>query len=181
MATEVLVKSATPVCWANAGDYSSTVSGITRTHAIDLTSLANGAARQGAKADLGATRPERYSVKVGLEIDVAPVAGVFIEYYWSSSFSTTAGTGNDGGASGTDAAYKAGEEDEWKKQLTFIGSLVCTADAAGVVQIQVINEAFRPPTRYGMPVVLNKSGQALEGDAIEAFVALLGIVDEVQD
>lgn len=180
MPNEVLVKSGTPVCWANSGDYVSTVSGIARTHQLNLTSIATNAARQGDKADLGATRAERFAVKVGVEVDVAPTAGLLMEYWWSSSFSGTAGTGNDGGASGADGAYKAGEVDEWKKQLIFMGAMVLTNDAAGVVQIQTINEGFRPPTRYGQVVVVNKSGQALEGDAIEAFVALIPIVDEVQ-
>lgn len=180
MANEVLVKTSTPVVWADATDYASTLSGLTRTHQLDLTSIAAGAARQGDKADLGATRAERYSVQVGFEVDVAPTAGTLIEVYWASSFSGTAGTGNTGGASGADGAYKAGEEAEWKKQLVFVGALVCTNDAATTVQVQSINESFRPPQRYGMPVVVNGSGQALEGDAVEMYVALIPIVDEVQ-
>lgn len=166
--------------WADTTDYSATNSGYTRTHQIDLTSIANGAARQGAKADLGATRPARYAVKVGIEFDVAPTAGTEVHFYWSASASGTAATGNDGGASGSDGAYKAGEEAEWVKQLVYMGSLVCTADAATVVQMQTVNSAFVPPERYGQPVFLNSSGQALEGDAVEMFVALIGQIDEVQ-
>lgn len=180
MANEVLVKNQTPVVWADTTDYSATNSGYTRTHQIDLTSIANGAARQGAKADLGATRPARYSVIVSIELDVAPTAGNEVHFYWSASPSGTAGTGNMGGAGGSDAAYKAGEEAEWAKQLIYMGSLVCTADAATVVQRQCINSAFVPPERYGMPVVLNSSGQALEGDAVEMCVALVGQIDEIQ-
>lgn len=180
MPTEVLTKDGTPVVWADATDYSATGSGYTRTHQLDLTSIANGSARQGAKADLGATRSRSYSVHVGFEVDVAPSAGTEIEVYWSSSFAATAGTGNAGGASGADAAYKAGEEDEWKRQLLYLGSLVCTADAATTVQQQCINSFFVPPTRYGMPVVVNKSGQALEGDAVEMYVALVPNPDEIQ-
>jgi hypothetical protein len=134
VATEILVKDGTPVVWADTTDYVSTNSAFTRTHQIDLTSLANGAARQGAKADLGATRAAGYSVRVGIEFDVAPVAGVVVEFYWSASNSATAGTGNDGGCTGADAAYKAGDEDEWAKQLIHIGDLIATADAATVVQ-----------------------------------------------
>lgn len=179
MSNEVLQKTGTPVVWADTTDYSSTGSGFTRTHQIDLTSIANGAARQGAKADLGATRAAQYAVVVGMELDVAPTAGNLIEVYWSSSFSSTAGTGNDGGADGTDSAWKAGEEDEWKKQLIHLGNLVCTNDAATTVQRQCIG-FFTPPERYGMPIVLNKSGQAFEGDAVEMYVALVPITDEVQ-
>lgn len=180
MANEVLVKNGTPIAWADTTDYSATGSGYTRTAQLDLTSIANGAARQGDKADLGATRAARFAVHVGFELDVAPTAGNEIHVYWSSSASGTAGTGNSGGAGGSDAAYKAGEEAEWVKQLTYIGSLVCTADAATTVQRQCVNPAFVPPQRYGMPVVLNSSGQALEGDAVEMYVALVPLIDEIQ-
>jgi len=180
MPSEVLIKSGTPIVWADTTDYSSTLSGLTRTHQIDLTSIANGAARQGDKADLGATRAAKYAVKVAVEVDVAPTAATEIDVFWSSSISGTAGTGNDGGASGADAAYKAGEEAEWVRQLLYVGSIVLTNDAATTVQTQIINSAFVPPSRYGMPVVYNRSGQALEGDAVEMYVALLPLIDEVQ-
>jgi hypothetical protein len=179
MANEVLQKLGTPIVWADTTDYSSTGSGFTRTHQLDLTGIANGAARQGDKADLGATRAAQYAVVCGFEIDVAPTAGTLVEVYWSSSFSGTAGTGNDGGASGADAAWKAGEEDEWKKQLIHLGSMQLTADASTVVQRAVIG-FFTPPNRYGMPIVLNKAGQALEPDAVEMYVALVPIIDEIQ-
>jgi len=180
VATEILVKTGTPVCWADTTDYSSTGSGITRTHQIDLTSIADTKARQGAKADLEASGPRaaRYAVVVGIEMDVSPTAGEVVEFYWSSSYSTTAGTGNDGGASGADAAYKDGEEAEWVKQLTFLGALVLTNDAATTVQRACIG-TFCPPDRYGMPVVKNEGGQAFEGDAVEAYIALIPIVDEM--
>lgn len=180
MPNEVLRKSGTPVVWADATDYDSAGSGFTRTAQLDLTSISNGAARQGDKVDLGATRPASYSVMVGAEIDVAPTAGNRIDYYWSASFSGTAGTGNEGGASGTDGAYKAGEEAEWVKQLTFMGSLVLTNDAAPVVQRRCINPCFVPPTRYGSVIPYNVSGQALEGDAVEMYVALVPNIDEIQ-
>lgn len=180
MATEILVKTGTPVVWADTTDYSSTNSGYTRTHQLDLTSIANGAARQGAKADLGATRAARYAARLAVELNVAPTAGNEIQVFWSASFSATAGTGNDGGASGADGAYKAAEETEWVKQLIYIGSLVVTADATTTVQVQTINSMFLPPTRYGSPVVLNVSGQAFFSDAVEMFFALEPIVDEAQ-
>ena len=151
MANEILVKTGTPICWS-ATDYSSTGSGITRTHDLDLDSLADTKARQGVKASLGATRSAQYAVLAGVELSAAPTAGEVIEYYWSASYSSGAGVGNAGGASGTDAAYKDGEEAEWVKQLEFLGCLTVTADSTGVVQRQVIGR-FCPPTRYGMPVV----------------------------
>ena len=180
MANEVLVKMGTPVCWADSTDYSSAGSGISRTHQLDLTSLADGAAREGAKADLGATRPEAYAVLVGIEMNVAPTAGECVYVYWSESCSGTAGTGNSGGAAGADQAYKAAEEEEWARQLTLIGVLPLTNDAAPTVQRACINDRFNPPTRHGSVVVLNEGGQAFEGDAVEMYVALVPRTDEVQ-
>lgn len=179
MPNEVLVKNGTPVVFADVTDYSSSGSGYTRTAQLDLTSIANNAARQSDKVDLGATRAARYAVFVGIEENVAPAAGAVIEFFWSASFSNTAGTGNDGGASGADGAYKAGEEDEWKRQLTMIGQLIMTADATTVVQRGFIG-FFYPPNRYGQVIVVNKSGQAFFSDAVEMYVALVPQVDEVQ-
>src|SRR5688500_5633843 len=115
MPNDILVKLGTPIVFADVTDYSPTLSGYTRTAQLDLTSIANGAARQSDKVDLGATRASRYLVRAAIELDVAPTAGTVVDFYWSSSPSATAGTGNDGGASGADGAYKAGEEDEWKQ------------------------------------------------------------------
>lgn len=180
MPTEVLVKSGTPVVWADSTDYSATGSGFTRTAQILLESLSSGAARQGDKVDLGATRPRSYSAIVGWESGSAPTAGTRVDYYWSASFSGTAGTGNEGGASGADGAYKASEEAEWVKQLTFMGSLVLTNDGAGTVQRRCINPNFIPPTRYGMPIVHNQSGQTADSDSTQMYVALVPNVDEIQ-
>jgi len=180
MANELLQKTGTPVVWADTTDFSSTNSGFTRTHQLLLENIANNAARQGAKADLGATRARQYAVVVGIEFNSAPTAGNVVEVWWSSSPSGTAGTGNTGGAGGSDAAYKAGEEDEWKQQLQYLGSLVATADGNTTPQYQCIGY-FTPPDRYGMPVVVNKSGQTLNAtDAVEMFVALVPLIDEAQ-
>jgi len=179
VAADILIEMGAAVCWAKDGEYSSSGSGVERTHELDLTSLADGAARQGEKADLGAKRARQYGVLVGIELDVAPSAGEVVDVYWSESYSGTAGTGNAGGASGADSAYKPGEEDEWVKQLIYVGSLVLTADAAPTVQRASVG-LLSPTTRYGMPIVHNRSGQAFEGDAVQMYVALVPIVDEVQ-
>ena len=174
----ITVADGTPVVWAHGADWGAGAHGFgEETYEIDLTALADNAGRQGVKGDLGATRAPTYAVTVGIEMGAsAPTKGEVIEVYWSSSSSATAATGNDGGATGADAAYAAGGEaelNEWKAQLTYIGPLTVTADAAGTVQIKTINEAFIPPRRYGMPIVLNYSGQALDGDATKMFIALI--------
>lgn len=171
MANEILVKSGTPLVWkASGGDY-----------AITLASIAVDAARQGAKGDLGATRAARFAMTVEINMDVAITTNNIIEFYWSSSPSPTAGTQNDGAASGADAAYTgsaSGSVDETKPQLIWVDNLVLTPDADGVVQQKT--RAFSPPHRYGMPILVNKADQALEGDDDSHRITLTPIIDEVQ-
>lgn len=180
MATEILQKTGTLICFADfAADFGDG-HGIAGTEVqLSLATLADAAARQSAKADLGAVRAGQYAVRVGIEMNVAPVAGAAVYFYWSASESVTAGTGNDGGCSGADAAYQAGSEAEWVKQLTLIGVLSLTADADTVIQIATVGR-FSPPSRYGQVVVWNEGGQAFEGDDVEMFVALVPIIDESQ-
>lgn len=171
MANEVLCKSGTIIRWEAAGGE----------YVITLASIAVDAARQGAKGDLGATRAARWSVLVEINMDVAPTAGDIIEFWWSSSPSAVAATTNTGACSGSDAAYTGsagGSVDETKWQLRRIGDLVLTPDADAVVQRQVFT--FFPLERYGMPVVVNKADQILEGDDDAHRVTLTPIIDEVQ-
>ena len=179
MATEILQKVGTPIVWAADGSaYDSSDSGYTQTNTITLNSLADAAARQGDYADLGATRAAQYAVRAAIETAAAPTAGEAVYYYWSAATDATAGY--DGGCTGEDGAYKAGDEAEWVKQLQLIGVLTCTADTTGVVQTQTVGY-FSPPTRYGAPVVWNECGQAFNaGDSTGMFLALVPIVDESQ-
>lgn len=165
MSREILIKQGTSKAWkASGGD-----------HAITLASLADGAGRCGEKIDLGEAFAREYLLMVELNLDTAPTAGNTVEIYWAASHDNST---FPGGATGTDAAYKSGEEDEWKKQLLFIGALVLTNDADSVVQTQGF--VFRPPSRYGCPVIVNKSGVALEGDNDDHQLTLTPIVDELQ-
>lgn len=183
MPTEILIKYGTPIVWADLTDYSSTISGLVRTHQIDLTSLADAAARQGAKADLGITRARKYVVLIAIEFDVAPVSGAVVEIYWAGSPSVTAGNANPGGTSGADAAYTGTPGDSLGDsvyQLRWLGNLVCTSDLAPNVQYMVLSDIESEIPRYGMPVIKNESGQAFEGDAVEMYFALIPLIDESQ-
>lgn len=183
MANEILTKVGSgSVVWADhAGDFGdSPLAGNTQGQ-LTLISLADGAARQGAKVDLGATRAPKYSVTLRIEYDVAPVSGTICSLYYAPSPHATAATANPGGASGSDAAYTGTAGDSLAdslKQLDLIGVLVCTADAATVVQQQTF--VYSPSERYGMPIVFNEGGQAFEGDDIEMSVTFNPIVDEIQ-
>ncbi len=171
MANEILVKVGTSLTWqASGGDY-----------AITLASIGVNAARQGAKGDLTALRAARFAMTVRINMNVAPTAGNVIEFYWASSPSATAGTENDGAASGTNAAYTGsagGSVDETKRQLLWVGNLILTPDSDTVVQQTTF--VFSAPHRYGMPVLVNKADQILEGDDTDHQIEVTPIIDEVQ-
>lgn len=177
--SEILAKDGVPIVWADSTDYAG--DGGTRTHQIDLTGLADGSARQGAKADLGETRSQRYTVTVCIEMAVAPASKAAIDVYWAASPHTTAGKMNPGGCTGVDGAYSGTSGDgldDSLGQLLFLGSISLTADADPVLQIQCFT--LFPSHRYGMPVIDNNGGQAMHSDAIECFVSLTPLSPEIQ-
>ncbi len=185
MATnKVQYTAETAIVWADTTDYSSTVSGLTRTDQIDLTSVASGAARQGAKKDMGATRNTSYLVSVAVEFASAAASDETVDFYWAGSPSATAGNANPGGTSGSDAAYTGTSGDSLAdslKQLQYIGSLVTTADNTTTVQYGTIGILSGDALlRYGMPVVVNNSTGALVSDAVEMYVALIPINPDIQ-
>lgn len=186
MANEILVKEDTPIVWADEADYAggSQVGG-SRTHDLDLTELLFTAARQGVKADLGATRAAKYAITLSVEFKAgeAPESGETVDLYWGPSGSVTAGTANQGGLAGTDAAYTGTAGDSLAdslKQLIFIGSLILTVEVAGTPQRQTF--IFSPPTRYGQPVVVNNTDAEdfNDADAQEMYVRMVPLIDEAQ-
>ena len=140
----------TPIVWADSGDYDG--AGGARTHQIDLDSLGSPAARQGAKADLGATLGLIHTAVLRVEFDVAP-SGV-VSVHWAASNSAVAATANPGGVSGADAAYTGTAGDSLADsilQLSKIGVLFATSDADTV--IQQMAWMFFPELRYGSQVI----------------------------
>ena len=184
MANEILAKDLTAFVWAHEDDYDDTKSGLVWTHELDLTSLADAAAQQGVKADLGATRSIDYAVLACIEMAVAPAVGAGVPIYWAGSPIVTAGNANPGGTSGVNAAYTgtAGATiAEAVNQLKLIGTFYLTDDATAVLQymqVGVLRGNLVP--RFGMPVVFNEGGQAFHNDAVEMYVALLPITPEIQ-
>lgn len=180
----LLVQNGTAIVFADVTDHApATANNLgTRTAQLDLTGVADGAARQSDKVDLGATRAEVYEVHAAIEIAATPTAGDVIEFWWAPSFSATAGTANPGGVGGADAAY-AGYSSNMAaaiKQLQFIGDFVCTAQATATIQ-QARVGAFRPKHRYGTLVVRNESGAALHSDAVECSVLVSPLAGVVTD
>ena len=180
MPNSIPINEGTPIVWADiGGDFGD--SPIAGTVQITLVSLANAAARQGVKVDLGDPRAEIFEITLVIELDAAPTSGLTVDLYMASSPDGTAGVANPGGVSGTDAAYTGTAGDSLAdslKQLDFIGSLICTSDAATVVQQQSFK--YSPANRYVSPVVFNQSGQAFEGDDIEMSIIMIPIPPEVQ-
>ena len=179
MANEILQKVGTWLVLADATDFDNNPAA--DTDQIDLTSLADGAARQSAKIDFTALRAAAFNVACSFEVDVAPVSGTTIDIYFAPSISATAGNENPGGIVGADGAYTGTAGDSLAdslKQLDFIGSVICSADADPVMQNQSFT--YSPHARYGTLVVFNQSGQAFVADAAQMYVIFEPIIDEVQ-
>ena len=189
MANEVLQKVGTQVRFFVTGSFSPADAGTNFTigsptdAVLTLASLADGAGRQSAKVDLGATRARQYEVLGCVDFTgETPTAGNTVDYYWAPSTSGTAGSGNVAGNSGGDAAAPAGALGsitlaEFLDQCIFIGSLVVHDGAS--VQNGFVG-VFSPPGRYGQLVVVNNSGDAFEADDVEMHQVMNPIVDEVQ-
>lgn len=148
---------------------------------LDLTDLADGAARQSTKVDLGENRAQAYNVRCAFELAATPTAGDLIELYWAPSQHATAGTGNPGGVSGSDSAYSGYSSNlaDSVKQLILIGVFICTAQATGTVQVGEVG-IFMPTERYGTLIVKNESNAAFHSDAVEGHVVFDPIVPEAQ-
>jgi len=191
MANKILITemNGTPphISFANhAGDFSPAAAnslefGTPTDCEIVLASLADTAAAQSAKVDLGANRAQAYKVRAAFEFAATPTAGDVVELYWGASSSSTAANGNPGGVSGSASAY-AGYSSNLSasvKQLDFIGNFVCTAQTTPTVQVAEVS-IFIPSERYGVLVVKNESAAAFHSDDVESHVVFDPIVPEVQ-
>lgn len=185
MPNEVLRKVGDQICFRDSTDFSPAAGNdLTQSPTnvqLDMTSLADAAARQSDKVDLGARRAPAYSVMAGFEMSATPVAGDLIELYWAPSPDAQAANANPGGVGGSDAAY-AGYSANLAasvKQMQLIGTFVCTTQVTGTVQIAFVG-TFSPTERYGTLVVKNESGTAFHSDMVETHVVFDPIIDEVQ-
>jgi len=160
MANEIKVKQGTTVTWTSSGG----------DEAINLASLANGDGRSGDEHDFGATFAGRAHVQMTLDFNAAPTAGATVDLYWSSSAD---GTDYDGECSASGTAYNS-EAD--MKRLHYVGALVCSNDT----DPQRASWVMFMPTRYGLPVVSNQSGQALTSSGTAQTIKVTELIDEVQ-
>lgn len=159
----------------------------TRTHDIDLTSLAHGAYRQGAKIDFEITGTGKLPRLVApdgcFEWSVSPSAQWDVRLWMGWSNSGTPGEDNPGNLNGTDGAWNgygaaATDADQVAMALHYLGSIPAGAQTG----FQVGNFAhFTPRKRYGIPVVQNYSNAAFIADAVEMAIRFIQLPDEFQN
>jgi len=193
MANKVLVleMDSTPdqITFADfGGDFSPTaandlrhVSAVDTEVQLTLASLADGAARQSTKVDLGSLRAREYHVRAAFEMAATPTTGDIIELYWAPSQHATAGTGNAANVTGADGAYAgyAANLAASVLQLIYIGAFVCTVQVTATVQVAEVG-VFSPPERYGSLIVKNESNAAFHNDDVESHVVFDPIIPEIQ-
>ena len=149
---------------------------------LSLASVADAAARQSAKVDLGASRAPFYDVMAVFEFAATPVAGDVVELYWAPSPSATAGNANPGNVTGADAAFTGTPSTlaVAVAELQHIGNFKCTEDPTAVLQTAYIG-SFCPTQRYGTLVVKNESAAAFHSDDVECHVVLTPIIHALID
>ena len=156
---------------------------------LDLTGVLATEARESAKFDFGqatASWAGEWSITSCFEVASGAAAdGEVVELWMGYSQSATAGTGNPGGLSGTDADYTGTGQSALTpslKQLTFIGAHVCTLDdTLNTPQVQIAScGTFQPKARYGCLVVVNKMTGAFHTDVIETNIVFSPIIPQVQ-
>lgn len=152
--------------------------------AITFASLANGngtsaGGRQSVSLDLGALWSQRWRLECDFELAATPTAGNAINLFASWNTSTGAGDGN---TSGSDAAYTgySNNIDAATKQLEFLGSHICTAQATTTVQKSLVGVIF-PKGRYLNLVVDNRSGAAFHSTETNQVITLTPLDDSIEE
>jgi hypothetical protein len=148
---------------------------------LDTTDLADTAARQSAKFDLGANFAQSYAIRCALELAATPAAGDLVELYFGWSNSGTAATANPANLTGSDAAYAGYSANLASSVLQLDGpyDFICTVQATGTVQVGLAG-VVQPKGRYGILVVKNESAAAFHSDAVETHIVLDPLVIEGQ-
>jgi hypothetical protein len=149
---------------------------------LAIASVANAAYRQSTKFDFGALYADEYDIRGAIEHAATPTAGNAWDLYLSYSTSATAGTANAGAASGSDSAFTGYSSNAAAavKQMHYIGSLICTAQATGTVQVMEAQNSFSPKARYASLIILNGSGAAVHSDDVECNIVFNPVVLENQ-
>lgn len=164
MANAVKIRTGTPLVFNDAAT----------NVAFTLDSLANGAGRISAQADLGAApRPYMYEIRVSAQFAAALALGAELRVY----ISTSDGTTPDAVKAGTADAAVAAESSLYNAQ--FVGSVI----ADGTTDNDKQQRSFRVPiyARYVQIALWNAMGQAFEPAATYAsYCSLTPIYEEIQ-
>jgi len=155
----------------------------TETDLFTFLNFATGTLGQSVKFSFSAPWGALWRVVAAMEFDIAPVAGLTVDFWIGYSNNSTVGNDNPGNLSGAVGAYQGYGGDaasgiEALPQLYRIGSMILTLDAdIQIAEIGIIN----PPTTHGCLVIHNKSGQTIaDTDGIETSVHIQEIIDEIQ-
>lgn len=170
-----------------AGDFSPTAAndlrdataGFRTTCQLSLASVLDAAYRQSAKVDLGAKWAKAYMVRAALEFAAGLAAGDTCYLWWNPSQSSTAANGNNGGCSGSDAAYTGYSSNAADSvfHLEPIGSFRMTAQATATIQVGVVG-ILCPAHRYGSLVF--QAGDDMHSDDVEIHIVFDPIIEELQ-
>jgi hypothetical protein len=146
-----------------------------------MASVANAGFRQSAKFDFGENWATEYQARGAFEIAATPSAGRTINCYLAYSQSATAGNGNSGNASGSDAAYTGYSSNAAASvlQLHQISAFVVTGQATPTVQ-EIEGWTFAPRGRYACLIMQDDTGAAMFTDDVESHIVLNPVATEVQ-
>lgn len=123
------------------------------------TSLAAGAARIGARGDLGNGFAREMLAIFEWKFGTGPTAGQFVNLYLGWSTAST-GTGS-GGYSEADAAITGANIIDQAPQFTQLAFIACD----NVTTAHYVAIPFYPLARYIQPVIYNVTGQAFSATA----------------
>jgi len=139
--------------------------------AFAAQSLANGALRQGARWDRGATAiPERYVWRAWLKVATTPALGSIATLY----IATSDGTHTDGDLGAADATINA----ERRRNLTPIGAI--EIDEASTTREFSNSDMILIRARYVIPVIFNELGVALSSTAADFGFSLTPVSLQIQ-
>lgn len=139
------ISQGTAIVWGQPG-----AAGIT--HNLTFSGLAAAAAREGVKADLGASWDDDYAVQLIWETGTAPTAGGVVELWLACSRDNSTWPAD---VTGADAAWAVTEKANLR---ILVGAIVVPNTANKTVALNL--GIWRPPTRYVTPVVVNNTSQA---------------------
>ena len=148
------------------------------------TGLANLAAINSDKVDLGAILPIKLDFMAALEWFTAVTAGNKVDLYWAESANSTASRGNPGLVDGSDGLYTGagdgGTNEEAVVNMILVGSMITETHTAGHVQIGKIGSVV-PTFQHGQLIVFNDSGTLLCGtNDIQSGILMYGTMPQIQ-